>query len=119
MENTRKENAVDEELQQIQSIVDEVKCSDEERTRYMKIYGVIDYEKRDSYEAGHTAGEAEGHEKKLIELVCRKITKGKDVSQIADELEEDESIIQKIYDVATTFAPDFDAAKTYHILHTK
>ena len=52
MENTRKENAVDEELQQIQNIVDEVKCSDEERARYMKVYGVIDYEKRDSYEAG-------------------------------------------------------------------
>ena len=111
MENTRKENAVDEELQQIQNIVDEVKCSDEERARYMKVYGVIDYEKRDSYEAGHT--------EKLIELVCRKIAKGKEVAQIADELEEDESIIQKIYDVAITFAPDFDAAKIYHILHTK
>ena len=103
MENTRKENAVDEELQQIQNIVDEVKCSDEERARYMKVYGVIDYEKRDSYEAGHT--------EKLIELVCRKITKGKDVPQIADELEEDESTIQKIYDVAITYAPDFDTSK--------
>ena len=77
----------------------------------MKVYGVIDYEKRGSYEAGHT--------EKLIELVCRKITKGKEVAQIADELEEDESIIQKIYDVAITFAPDFDAAKIYHILPTK
>ena len=104
-------NAVDEELQQIQNIVDEVKCSNEERARYMKVYGVIDYEKRDSYEAGHA--------EKLIEQVCRKIAKGKEVAQIADELEEDESIIQKIYDVAITFAPDFDAAKIYHILHTK
>ena len=110
-------NAVDEELQQIQNIVDEVKCSDEERARYMKVYGVIDYEKRDSYEAGHaeghTAGRAIGHAEKLIEQVCRKITKGKEVAQIADELEEDESIIQKIYDVAITFAPDFDATEIY------
>ena len=77
---------MDEELQQIQNIVDEVKCSDEERARYMKIYGVIDYEKRDSYEAGHEAG----HTEKLIEQVCRKISKEKEVAQIAEELEEDE-----------------------------
>ena len=60
MEDTRKENAVDEELLQIQSIVDEVKCSDEERKRYMNLYGVIDYEKRDSYEAGRQEGEIRG-----------------------------------------------------------
>ena len=114
MENTRKENAVDEELQQIQNIVDEVKCSDEERARYMKVYGVIDYEKRDSYEAGHEAGHAE----KLIELVCRKITKGKEVAQIAEELEEDEITIKKIYDIAITFAPDFDMAKIHNIYDT-
>ena len=40
-------------------------------------------------------------------------TKGKEVAQIADELEEDENIIQKIYDVAITFAPDFDATEIY------
>lgn len=60
MEDTRKENAVDEELLQIQSIVDEVKCSDEERKRYMNLFGVIDYEKRDSFEAGHELGVQEG-----------------------------------------------------------
>lgn len=75
----------------------------------MKVYGVIDYEKRDSYEAGHAAG----HTEKLIELVCRKIARGKNVSQIADELEEDASTIQKIYDTATAFAPNFDITEIY------
>ncbi|MBP3603847.1 MAG: hypothetical protein J6J79_06850 [Lachnospiraceae bacterium] len=60
MEDTRKENAVDEELLQIQSIVDEVKCSDEERKRYMNLFGVIDYEKRDSFDEGHELGVQEG-----------------------------------------------------------
>lgn len=60
MENTRKENAVDEELQQIQNIVDEVKYSDEERARYLNLYGIIDYEKRDSYASGHAEGEIRG-----------------------------------------------------------
>ena len=66
MESTCKEKAVDEELLQIQSIVDAVKGSDRERERYMKLYGVIDYEKRDSFEEGKQIGRElglqEGHE---------------------------------------------------------
>lgn len=60
MENTDAANAVDEELLQIQSIVDDVKGSNEERERYMKLYGVIDYEKRDSFEEGREVGLQEG-----------------------------------------------------------
>lgn len=56
MEDTRKENAVDEELLEIQDIVDEIKCNEEERKRYMNLYGVIDYEKRDSFEEGIREG---------------------------------------------------------------
>lgn len=119
MENTRKEKAVDKELLEIQDIVDKVKCSDEERAQYMKIYGVIDYEKRDSYEAGEKKGVEWGEELKLIELVCRKIAKGKEISLIAEELEEDESTIKKIYDAAMECTPDFDVAKIYDLLHGK
>lgn len=60
LEDTKAENAVDEELLQIQSIVDNVKGSNKERERYMNLYGVIDYEKRDSFEEGHELGRQEG-----------------------------------------------------------
>lgn len=64
-------------------------------------------------------GIAEGKDLKLIEQVCRKVAKGKDISQIAEELEEDANTIKKIYDVAIKFAPDFDMSKIYEMIRKK
>ena len=50
----------------------------------------------------------EGREAQLISQVCRKLRKGKNVEQIADELEEDEIRIKAICDVAEAFFPDYD-----------
>ena len=56
-------------------------------------------------------GEAAGLEKHLISQICKKMSKGKPAKQIADELEEDVLTIQKIYDVAIDFGPDYDIEK--------
>ena len=64
-------------------------------------------------------GLAEGREKKLIELVCRKMRKNKDVKVMAEELEEEETVIQRIYDAAMQTAPDYDKEKVYALLHKK
>ena len=53
-------------------------------------------------------GEAWGEERQLIKQICRKLRKGKDVEQIADELEEDEIRIKVICDAAAEYAPDYD-----------
>jgi len=60
MENTISDNAVDEELANIQQIVDKVKARSDVKERYMTLQEVIDYEKRDSYEEGVEIGRAEG-----------------------------------------------------------
>ena len=49
-------------------------------------------------------------------MVCKKLTKGKDVSQIATDLDEDESHIQEICNIAQKFAPDYDAEKIFEEL---
>ena len=41
----------------------------------------------------------------------KKMIKNKSIEQIADELEEDVSKIQKIYDIAKEFAPDYNVEK--------
>ena len=46
-----------------------------------------------------------------IQHCCKKLSKGKSVNQIADELEEDVSKIKEIYDVAKDFAPEYDVKK--------
>ena len=68
--------------------------------------------REDSYEEG----EAAGQELKLIEMICKKIKKNKMVEQIADELEEEIGDVQRIYDVATEFAPDYDVNEIYEAL---
>lgn len=87
MENTKAENAVDEELLQIQGIVDDVKGSSKERERYMKLYGVIDYEKRDSFEEGRESGLREGENRGKIRgtiSTCKSF--GADRSRTKEEL---------------------------------
>ncbi len=63
--------------------------------------------------------EERGMEQKLIELICRKIQKGKEISVIAEELEEEESAIKAIYDVALSLAPNYDKDKVYVLLHAE
>lgn len=52
-----------------------------------------------------------GAEKKLIEQICKKIKKGCSVEKIADLLEEEEAVVQEIYDTAIEFGPEYDADK--------
>ena len=61
---------------------------DEEKTR--------EHLKEDYYEEGLAEGKSIGENRKLITMVCKKLIKKKPLSQIADELEEDITLIEKI-----------------------
>lgn len=66
---------------------------------------------------GISIGRSEGEKKTLIRMVCRKMAKGKIVSEIADDLEEEAAEIDKIYQAALKYAPDFDVDEIYEALH--
>ena len=68
---------------------------------------------------GMERGMEKGKEWTMMELVCRKLLKGKSLSVIAEELEEEETAVQRIYEAALETAPDFDVKKVYEILHSK
>lgn len=61
-------------------------------------------------------GEIKGEAKTKISQVCRKIMKNKPVDIIADELEEDISVIKPIYDIAIECGPDYDCERIYRLL---
>ena len=61
-------------------------------------------------------GRIEGEEKKIVNLVCKKIKKGKSLSVIADELEDDVDRIEPIYHAALQCAPEYDCNKIYDLL---
>lgn len=60
---------------------------------------------------GYDKGIETGASKNLISLVCRKLKKGFSASEIADLFEEDIHTIQKIYDIAAKYAPDYDESQ--------
>ena len=52
-----------------------------------------------------------GYEQKLIEQICKKMKRNLSAKEIANILEEDVKIVQRIYDTALSFAPDYDIEK--------
>ena len=83
----------------------------------LRIRGEEEYD--DGLKAGLAQGRSEGLSKgenlKLIQQVTKKAQKGKTPSQIADDLEEDISVIQPICDIAAEC--DFDSEIIYKRLY--
>ena len=70
--------------------------------------GIIRREERED-------GRAEGQ----ISLICKKLRKNLSVAEIADILEEDESAVQAIVDVAKKYAPDYDEHLVFEEIQNK
>ncbi|MDO4470905.1 MAG: hypothetical protein Q4C84_13790, partial [Bacillota bacterium] len=61
-------------------------------------------------------GREEGEYKKIISIVLRKIEKNCTVSEVADMLEENEEVGQKIYDIAVSQESECDVEQIYREL---
>ena len=66
---------------------------------------------------GKEIGEVIGENRKLLSQICKKLRKHQSVEMIADALEEDVTVIQKICNMIDPLAPDYDEEKVYEILH--
>lgn len=64
-------------------------------------------------------GIRQGEEQKLIELICRKVRKGKALPVIAEELEEEISVVSPLYNAVLESAPGYDCGKIYALIHSK
>jgi predicted transposase/invertase (TIGR01784 family) len=62
---------------------------------------------------GKAEGRTEGESYKLVSMVCRKLRKGKEPERIAEELEEEVELIQRICQVAKEFGPGYDDEKVF------
>lgn len=75
------------------------------------------YAREEGWAEGHEEGLAAGREEGLkqgeflVHQVCRKLAKGLSPEEIANHLEADISKISKICEIASSYAPDYDAAK--------
>ena len=80
---------------------------------------ITEYNEAETMELFKEEGREEGREQTLIILVCRKLRKGKQLKQIAEDLEEDESSLKSIFEVASGFAPDYDEQKVIAAVRKK
>ena len=69
--------------------------------------------KAEGLTVGIMKGRAEGEKVQLIKQICKKLKKGKTLDMIAEELEEDLTVIEKICTEAQKYAPDFDCEQLY------
>ena len=74
--------------------------------------------REEGIQTGKQLGREEGSDQKLISQVCRKLKKGKTPECIAEELEEELELVEKICKVAKEFAPEYDIIKIYEALHS-
>lgn len=92
MEKTVAENAVNENLREIQRMVELVKTDKEVLVNYMKIFE----REQMLVEEGIEKGIGQGENRKLKELIQKKLEKGKSVEEIADALEESTERIREL-----------------------
>ena len=96
----------DERILELDKIVTEVKESEEWEEVEMSIWDI-------AMEKGVEVGIQQGSDIRLVELVCKKLAKGCSVVEIADILEEDEKLIQRVINVAGKYAPQYDINQIY------
>ena len=107
MQESKAENATKQDLKYIHNLMTEVKEDEEVGVSYMKSWEREEYIRRE----GRKEGTIEGRQSLLVSLVCRKMQKNYSVPDIADMLEEEEIVIQRIYDAALKHAPEYDIEK--------
>ena len=102
MEHTTEEiSCSTSRLQEIKNHVNIVKSSEEIGVKYMQEWEEKILEKRKARAEGLAEGRAEGETFRLIQLIKKKIQKSKSFIQIADELEEEPTNIQSLYECVT------------------
>ncbi len=93
----------DDYTEGLEQSVSKARCNKEWRVEYMKTFCHDADVRREGIEIGKDG--------KLVELVCRKLRKGKSTDMIVTELEEDRDVIGNICEIAHNFAPGYEEDK--------
>ena len=110
-ENSTCENAVTEELRKLHEMVSFVKHDEEVAIRYMKFWEEKEKIRREALEEGETV--------RLLRQIQRKISRGKSLTEIADDLEDSEEAIRPLYEAVQKYGADCTAEDIYEKMHAK
>ena len=104
-EHTTIDNACNRDLQELHRMVSIVRTDEEVELAYMKIYEREEMIREEGYGRGLTQGltqglaqgRSEGSVLHLLQMIIKKISKGKNMETIAEELEEDRETIERLF----------------------
>lgn len=120
----RKESYMEEsndgkkKLGEMHRMVEIVKKDPEMSIRYWRFLEELNKSKKEGEREGYANGEAAGDLQRLIFQVCKKMKKKKPLEEIAEDLEEEVSVIEPIYNAAKDFAPEYDPKAIFERLNT-
>ncbi len=137
-EESTDENAVTDDLRELQSMVSQIKDNREVGLSYMRAYEEKELLKRiyhnqgleegraEGREEGREEGRAEGREEgraegrrqNVISVIMQQMNRGKSTSQIADFLDIDVAEVQRVYDIGKKYAPEYDLDAIYKELYS-
>lgn len=103
LEHSTEENIKNKDIETIHRLMQEVKQDAKVGIKFMKSWEKDYILKRD--------GHKEGKITVLAELIIKKTKKNLSFSEIANQLEEKETVLRPIYDVVLKYAPDYDMEK--------
>ena len=121
-EESTDENAVTEDLRELQSMVSQIKDNRKVGLSYMRAYEEKELLKRiyhnQGLEEGRAEGREEGRRQNVISVIMQQMNRGKSTSQIADFLDMDVAEVQRVYDAGKKYAPDYDLDAIYKELYS-
>lgn len=80
-----------------------------ERREFTMLFDSFEaYDVQETRRVSRAKGREEGAKIQLIKQICRKMKKDMAAEEIAEQLEENVDEVQRIYDIALRYAPDFD-----------
>ncbi|MDD6206941.1 MAG: hypothetical protein PUB10_00260, partial [Clostridiales bacterium] len=118
----------DQRIEMLDEIVNEVRQSEEWEAVKMSILEIglekgeaIGLEKGEAIglEKGEAIGTQKGEKKKLIQMICKKVKKNKSPEVIAEELEEELTVIEPIYRVVVKYGTESDMEKLYESVESE
>ena len=119
MEESTRENAVNDDLREVHRMVEIVKIDPETTIACVRLTEKLERSRRKGETVGEARGKAKGREEKLITLVCKKMKLGQPLEKIASDLVEEISAIEPIYKAAEKFAPEYDPKSVLKSLRKK
>lgn len=111
MEESTYDNAVSDELKEVHRMVEIVKLDPETSICCVRLI--------EKLERSRTEGKAMGSLQHLVTQVCKKMRLGQPLEKLAEDLAEDISVIEPIYNSAGKFAPEYDPEKVLKELSAK